>query len=728
LDKEQLKGVCVPKEITNKIEKVSLRDMPEEERLIAEEHDKLYQPNNQVIIDLAKIPNDIFPIYPKVFLNKAMEHLHSKGVTISKELPSVITELCLAFNSCINTQKKYAMTTSLVYPAQTGVGKSLCLQVYVSMLQEYSSLLVVPTVEAAIKYCKVINSLSGNEDYARTTYAVTGKNQKHNLRVEAYELQEYRAIIVTHSMFKKLNQQVDVDIYKFYNSQQRDLVVVDEKVTMYEQYKITYTEFDNLKNILESIFTNSQDALHIDPQKDTLTFLNTLKEYLDEREKEIITDKRALRLISFNDDEPMATDTNDPRLTRASCPIIAVYDRDVKKRMQAKGLDTQNTISTIKELLLLRIDELFSEIKEIGGLDNPAYKRQILRKALEPVDILEELLSDWSLLYKSNYGNALFVVRDILNKLGKNVVLDATATVNEFYKVANRAFGYLGIYKAKQIRKYANLTIHKAKGYKQTRYELYKKGSEYTKNIAEAYASYAASLLNSNDDKLLIICHKNFKQYLLEYCSDSRIKMTHWGDHVGKNDWSDCNKVMVVGWNYLHPLENISQIYSAAREIDLVCVYLNDDIIDDFRVTQVADDLVQAVMRSKARIMATDDSDCEPTEVYLFYNDDTMSNRILDIFEQQFPMAKTVEWTPKGTTLPIKSTKPTRKADAIITLLKEKETLQATYLLSELRTEIAMPRTTLKRIVDSNYFLHQLHTNGYNLQNKNGREKYFILK
>jgi len=42
LDKEQLEGVCVPKEIANKIEKVSLRDISEEERLIAEEHDKLY--------------------------------------------------------------------------------------------------------------------------------------------------------------------------------------------------------------------------------------------------------------------------------------------------------------------------------------------------------------------------------------------------------------------------------------------------------------------------------------------------------------------------------------------------------------------------------------------------------------------------------------------------------------------------------------------------------------
>lgn len=236
---EDLKGFFV-----DGVPIVSTSDMSEEERLLSEEQAKLYQPNNQTIIDLDIIPNCIYPICPTLFLIKATSFLKSKGVVLSKDLPEVIKELCIVFNRCISSQNEYSM----VYPAQTGTGKSLSLQVYVSMLKDHSSLIVVSTVDAAIAYCETINQLSGDNTYARTTYALTEKNKQHVLRVEGYALKDYRAIVITHSMFKKLNQKVDVDTYKLYKGKQRDLVVIDEKLSMYEQYKVTYNDLDILKN------------------------------------------------------------------------------------------------------------------------------------------------------------------------------------------------------------------------------------------------------------------------------------------------------------------------------------------------------------------------------------------------------------------------------------------------------------------------------------------------
>ena len=726
---DNLKGVEVPQEIADKMITYT-EDLSEEDLLLIEEQAELYQPNNQTIINLDIIPNCIYPICPTLFLIKATSFLKSKGVVLSKDLPEVIKELCIVFNRCISSQNEYSMISSMVYPAQTGTGKSLSLQVYVSMLKDHSSLIVVSTVDAAIAYCETINQLSGDNTYARTTYALTEKNKQHVLRVEGYALKDYRAIVITHSMFKKLNQKVDVDTYKLYKGKQRDLVVIDEKLSMYEQYKVTYNDLDILKNNLETIFSKVKDSIKIDPTKSTINFLSTLQNYLEKRENDIITEKQALRFIGddISDEELQTIDINDPRFFKASCPIVMIPNKYINDLMQEKNLDIISTIILMKQLLEARINQLFSEIKDLGGLDNPVYKEQTLKNSLEPISILEEVLNDWFLLYKSNYEKAIFRVGDISYKLGKNVVLDATATVNEFYKIANRAFGYVGMYHAKQIRKYENLAIHKAKGFKQTRYALYKKGDDYIADNAKMYASYAMSVLSDVDDKLLIICHKDFKTTLKTRLDDTRIKMTHWGDHVGKNDWSDCNKVMVIGWNYLNPLKNISDIFNAAREIDLVSLYLNDDIIDTFVVTQLADDLVQAVMRSKARTIATDDSDCNPTEVYLFYHDDPMSNRVLEIFEKQFPMAKIQQWNPIGATLSYKKTKPMQNADKVIDLLKVKEATQTTCLLSDVIEQTLIPKSTMSRITTDDYFLQKLQEHGYSLQNKNGKEKYFVLQ
>lgn len=63
----------------------------------------------------------------------------------------------------------------------------------------------------------------------------------------------------------------------------------------------------------------------------------------------------------------------------------------------------------------------------------------------------------------------VFRIENIVNKLGPSIVLDATANINEFYKIANRYFGFVGYVPAKQIRKYENMTIFKAKGYNQSR-------------------------------------------------------------------------------------------------------------------------------------------------------------------------------------------------------------------------------------------------------------------
>ncbi|MBA6327388.1 cold shock domain-containing protein [Colwellia sp. MB02u-6] len=111
-------------------------------------HD-LYHPNNQTILNPATMPDT--PIEPEEFVEKVVVQLASKSVLISKDMPELLEHMCRLFNFSIRPNIELPKTVrNLVFPAQTGTGKSVSVQVYVSMLENYSVIIVVAKVEEAI--------------------------------------------------------------------------------------------------------------------------------------------------------------------------------------------------------------------------------------------------------------------------------------------------------------------------------------------------------------------------------------------------------------------------------------------------------------------------------------------------------------------------------------------------------------------------------------------------
>lgn len=196
----------------------------------------LYQPRHQAIYSPDTMPET--PVRPIDLVAEVTTILASKGVTISSDTPKMIEDICKVFNFIIhiNIQK---VEKSFVYPAQTGSGKSLSLQVYTSMLKEHSSLIIVSKVSEAIKYCEFINEKSNNPNYARCYYAISLENPSNPLRSIRKQLCEYRCIVVTHSMFKQINKKIDVDTFKLYGEKQRDFVAIDESLSFYEEFRVS---------------------------------------------------------------------------------------------------------------------------------------------------------------------------------------------------------------------------------------------------------------------------------------------------------------------------------------------------------------------------------------------------------------------------------------------------------------------------------------------------------
>lgn len=250
--------------------------------------------------------------------------------------------------------------------------------------------------------------------------------------------------------------------------------------------------------------------------------------------------------------------------------------------------------------------------------------------------------------HKQGMFHKLMATETILSKFGTAVVLDATAEINEIYNTTawhqSDRFKHIA---TEDPRIYSNFTINKANGFAQGADTIYKSLDAATKRSqALEYLRAAEALLTDEDDKLLVVGHKDFIQMLIANNANNKIVFTNWGNHVGKNKWSAYNKVMIIGWHYLPETEYFGSFINAVGGLDYASYVLQDDTKATYRVSQLADDLVQAVMRCSARKTISTDGNCAVSEAYIFYPDNEEGNDVMELFESQFKGAIVQEWTP----------------------------------------------------------------------------------
>lgn len=197
----------------------------------------------------------LLPVNPTKLTTRVIEQLESYGLVIPEKSPTMIGELCQGFNQCIRDNKD-GNTTTYVFSPKTGSAKSVTAKMYVSMLENESSIIVVSTVTDAIEFCEDINEWSGKENYARCYYSVSDVNIDNDLRVEKRELYRHRCIVITHAMFIRENRDLVAGFFQKYAGAKRDLVIVDERINLHDRFSIEKTIVEELARILEIISPN----------------------------------------------------------------------------------------------------------------------------------------------------------------------------------------------------------------------------------------------------------------------------------------------------------------------------------------------------------------------------------------------------------------------------------------------------------------------------------------
>ncbi len=317
--------------------------------------------------------------------------------------------------------------------------------------------------------------------------------------------------------------------------------------------------------------------------------------------------------------------------------------------------------------------------------------------------------------HKGKSYSYLMATENIISKFGSSVVLDATATINEMYTTTAwhnpDTFRHI---ETVDPRIYNNFTINKAKGYPQGAYSIYENlDLKELEQRVKDYLTIAKGILTKTTDKLLVICHKDFKIQLEAQNTNKNIVFTNWGNHVGKNEWSDCNKVMVIGWFYLPKVEYFGNFINAVGSLHYAKGVLEDDTLAKYRRTQFADDLVQAVMRGSARKTVSTDGNCAVCEAYMFYPDNKEGNAVMKLFEDEFTGATVKQWIPPVLNTQAKVPKIQQNIQTIMDYLNKASTKASNVSQADAVKGTGLAKALVSRAFNESDFNKRLMKEGY---------------
>lgn len=637
------------------------------------------------------------PIEPDALILNVTQQLVAFGNVVPAKTPQMILELCKGFNECIRRNQNKEEPRILIYSPPTGSAKSLSAKTYVSLLKNETSLIVVNRVDDAIEFCRDINVLRGNQEYAKCYYRITDENNNSVYRATKESLGELKCLVITKSMLKTLTMYSKSELAEIILSVQRDLVIVDERLQLFTTNILRNKELSDCITMFESINAVTQHKIGID-----LTTLKGIEKIFTSYNAQASIEKK-LHLW----DKP--EEVKDLQFTN-----LQLQFQQINKLLDANDIN-----------LLLHISSLIDRRSDVT---NENVKENI-RMLLETIG---SIFSENEYLFtKSGDISTLSVVNNLDNRFGSMIVLDATAAINQYYDTLTYCKHAAAWHIASiDPRTYKNLTIHKARGFNQGKTSLYEglTGAEVNRNL-DYYLATANSILTPND-KLLIIAHKTFREMLEAKNIDPRIEFTHWGNHIGKNNWSHCNKVMIIGWHRIpqnaHYLNFTSAVgsFQEARE----SIQVNDSL-NVYNLTQLVDDLIQGTMRCSARKTIDTEGNCTVSDIYIFYANNKHDVAVVDLYEKYFRDAIVTKWIPPLVGIEQNLGKRAKDIDGVMQYLLIKSKTSENILWKNVIIDLELTAVKASRILNDQSFMEavfdQCWTIGFHAGSKKSKVIYF---
>lgn len=490
---------------------------------------------------------------------------------------SLTDELCSAWecmaevlNSHITGNNTKPIT---VLPLPTGTGKTQGLCLYCAMLCKsgrHGVLIVTNFKDEANEIASCINDIAGRQ------FAVAEHSDSRN---GGEVIQSMPVLVITHSAYQRAMAAESGDEpyrskwnkYSQWTYGQRNLTVIDEAIDIVESFDVTLEQLRLLRCLIPSSLDEefSIEVQAVDGMLNRLEELASGNMKIEEYE-----------LIQF--DEFSNKDISFSELRKA------IY----------KHLNTH-----------LNYD--------IHGVD---LHKNLVAFANKILDYLEEIIPSWSIYYQIGLLHALRTARFVLPlELKSFVVLDATASANPVTKILE---DYLDFADIPIVKSYRNLTLHISTGHGVSKSAMKKVN---TKEWGYILDNLGCNELKDMDAPLLCV-NKDTENKLSSKKLPANWSIMHWGDINGKNNWKECDSVIVYGFEYLPYHASAANLMAFLNwKYKIKGKNYSSDILRietpyikmGYIWGHIIVSLVQAINRAHCRNM-TKGGNCPVTDVYLF--------------------------------------------------------------------------------------------------------------
>ena len=612
------------------------------------------------------------PIHPNIFVKLLKNRVHTlePRFKFGEQMLKGFYYYGATYNECLYRNINGCSPKRHTLPAPTGSAKSVSAKLYLSEIASmgYSGILVVGKVKNAIEAVQEINEIA-KANIAACTYAISRTHPYCEQRVSTDLLKHYPIIVITHNMFLAKSSSTDnLGCFTQFDTKHRACVIIDEHIDFKRTVSIS------VEDIRDSIGLgkNIPGWGNVD---------NTLKMIC---ESEIHSD-----------------------LDTASHPDIPDIMREAIGQLQRK-----------KGFVGLKKDQKHE--------DRAAADRDYLIRVLDKIHFI---FSHKNIVVRQGKHFYYSASEDLTNKFGSVVILDATAKSSLIYKAHMYNRDDIRMYEMpRSIRNYQHATLHIChnKHYSQSNGKLVQHAKTH-KTIHQIIDHYLKLLytLVADGNKILVVTFLEIVDIFQSRCKDENIVFIHYGEHEGRNDFSDFSKAVAIGWfrkSKRKYIEDIDAIHDDILDYEPLAGTINQDT-KAMISGGLAADLVQFFNRTRSRVAIDEQGNCAPVDFYMF--DDGSYGSPVESITQEMPGIQIKEWTPVQAYPLIIKNKLENRSDAIIKFLLKTPgaTIDAKSIRSHFNgvNAIQVSKKNLKDILSSEYFKALCEENDIDIITKRGR-------
>jgi len=275
--------------------------------------------------------------------------------------------------------------------------------------------------------------------------------------------------------------------------------------------------------------------------------------------------------------------------------------------------------------------------------ESPQERQRIASLVDGTLKDVEAILSKWSYYAKKGlehtFNASQFLIPD---DLPGPVVLDATASQNFLWELLEERADIKPI--PPNTRNYRNVTLHVARASGVGKTAMLKDGKNRIPRLL-------AELETLGSIRKVFLClHKGNEHIPLQYSSlFEQLSVGHWGAIDGRNDWKDCDTVVIFGLPYRDHIWATNTFF-AIKGLQGDGWLRNPqwksyaDVREELQAKQITVSVVQAINRIQCRKVIDDQGNCPPSDVFIVLPQGFRGDRYLDAIKQEMPGIGTKGW------------------------------------------------------------------------------------